>query len=145
MSSSALADRIEGLVHAETQVHEAGVDLTVASVARVREAGRIDFGGGELEAATREPIDPARRSPADDYGWWDLAEGRYLVTFNERLTGPEPVRIEPRRELAARGGSLPTVTTADLDPLALATPTGVGEGATLRVKENARIATARPV
>ncbi|MFB6302134.1 MAG: dCTP deaminase [Haloferacaceae archaeon] len=145
MPAHALADRIEGLVHADTQVHGAGVDLTVAEVARVAEAGRIDFGGGELAAADLDPVETELRSPDDDYGWWNLDTGGYVVRFNERLTGAEPVRVEPRRELAARGGSLPTVTTADLDPLPLAVPTGTGDGPALRVKENARIATVRSV
>lgn len=144
MSSNALADRIEGLVHADTQVHDGGVDLTVAEVARVADAGRIDFGGGELDAAALDPVGTTPRSPDDDYGWWNLDEGRYLVTFNERLAGEEPVRVEPRRELTARGGSLPTVTTAELSPLPLAAPTGTEGTATLRVKENARVATVRP-
>jgi hypothetical protein len=145
MSADALADRIEGTVHADTQVHATGVDLTAAGVARVERAGRIDFGGGELAAADLDPVETALRSPDDDYGWWNLDAGQYVVRFNERLTGTEPVRVEPRRELVARGGSLPTVTTADLGPMSLAVPTAAGDGPGLRVKENARIATVRSV
>lgn len=142
MPSHSLADRIEELVHADTQVHDAGVDLTVAGVARVEEAGRIDFGGGELTEATLDPIDPSLRSPDDEYGWWDLPPGQYLVTFNERLVGDEAVRVEPRRELVERGGSLPTVATTEFGPFPLATPSGSAE-TSLRLKENARVATVR--
>lgn len=145
MSGRALADRIEGIVHADTQVHGDAVDLTVAEVARVAAAGRIDFGGGELEAATLDPVDTEFRSPDDDYGWWNLDGGGYVVRFNERLTGGDPIGLEPRRELVARGGSIPALTTADLDPVPLSVPTAAGAGPALRVKENARIATVRPV
>ncbi|MFB6303698.1 MAG: dCTP deaminase [Haloferacaceae archaeon] len=142
MSANALADRIEGLVHAETQVRDGAVDLTAAGVHRVADAGRVDFGGGELDEATLEPVETSLRNPEDDYGWWTLPEGTYVLTVNERLTGDDPVRVEPRGELAARGGTLPTLTTTALDPLPLSTPTG--SGVTLRVKENARVATVRP-
>lgn len=142
MSADALAERIEGLVHAGTQVRDDAVDLTVDDVRRVEEAGRVDFGGGELADAATEPVGTERRDPDDDYGWWNLAEGTYLLTLNERLSGDDPVRVEPRRELVARGGTLPTLTTADPSPLPLSTPTGTG--VTLRIKENARVVTARP-
>ncbi|MFB6281318.1 MAG: dCTP deaminase [Haloferacaceae archaeon] len=145
MSATALADRIEGLVHADTQVGESGVDLTAAGIARVAEAGRIDFGGGELAPADLAPVGTAPRNPDDEYGWWNLDAGGYVVTVNERLTGEQPVRVEPRRELTARGGSMPSVTTTTLDPLPLVVPAAAGGGPALRVKENARIATVRPV
>lgn len=141
MVTHALADRVDGLVHADTQVRDGAVDLTVAGVNRVADAGRVDFGGGELADATLDPVETALRHPDDDHAWWDLSGGQYVVRVNERLTGDDPVRVEPRPELVARGGSLPTVTTTSLDPLPLSAPTGAG--VTLRVKENARIATVR--
>ncbi|MFB6161665.1 MAG: dCTP deaminase [Haloferacaceae archaeon] len=136
-------DRIEGLVHADTQVHDDRVDLTASSVYRVAEAGRVDFGGGELADASLAPVDTERRNPADDYGWWNLAPGGYLVAFNETLGGDEPVRVEPRRAVTARGGSLPSVTTRSFDPLPLTVADTAGSDVGLRIKENARVATVR--
>lgn len=137
-----LADRVAGLLHEPTQVHEDRVDLSVAGVERVREPGEIDFGGGELTPAETVPLDPTKREPTDDYGWWELAHGTYLVAFNESVT--ERVRIEPRPALVARGGSLPTVTVAEIRSLPLRVPETTGASETgLALKENARIASVR--
>jgi hypothetical protein len=144
MTVDALADRIEGFVHADTQVHDDGVDLTVAGVSRIGTAGRVDFGGGELADPLLASVDVERRSPEDDYGWWNLGPGTYLVAFNEQLLGDDPVRVEPRRAVTTRGGSLPTVTTRSFDRLPLGVADATGEVGR-RVKENARIATVRPV
>lgn len=138
-----LADRVDGLLHEPTQVHEDRVDLSLAGVARVREPGAIDFGGGELAAAETVPLEPERRDPTDDYGWWELQPGTYLVECNESVSGP--VRVEPRPALVARGGSLPTVTVRELPtlPLRVPEPTGTSEVG-LALKENARIVSVRP-
>jgi len=139
-----LSERVEGLVHAETQVEAERVDLTVDTVSRVGTAGRVDFGGSELADAVLEPVETDRRAPDDDYGWWDLDPGQYVVRFNESLRGDRPVRLEPRPALVERGGLLPTVTTASLAPVPLGVPETTGD-AGLRVKENARVATLHPV
>lgn len=138
------SELVEGLVHAETQVGEGYVDLTAAEVARVDEAGAVDFGGGELAAATFEPVATERRDPGDDYGWWTLASGGHVVRFNESLTGAEPVRLEPRPALVARGAHLPTVTLDRLGPTPLVVPEST-TGVALRLKENARVARVRPL
>ena len=133
-----LGDRINGILHEPTQVHDDGrVDLTVAAITRVIEPGRIDFGGGELEAASTEPIPTTRRHPDDEYEWWNLDAGTYLATFNESLRGGEPIRIQPRDALLVRGGYHPGLRVPTLSPI----PVTVG-GAGLRLKENARITTA---
>lgn len=136
-----LADRVDGLIHAPTQGHGDRVDLSVASVARVREAGAIDFGGGELAPAETASVAPAKRDPTDEYGWWELERGTYLVEFNESLTGR--VRVEPRPALVARGASLPTVTVDELPRLPLRVPEPTAGGVGLALKENARVASAR--
>jgi hypothetical protein len=140
MSETPLGERVRDTVHAETQVRPGGVDLTAAAVYRVDSPGRLDFGGGEYAPADREPVDTALRNPDDDYGWWTLAGGPYLVEFNESLAGDEPVRVEPRRELLTCGATLPTVTTATFDPLPLVAPR-VDDDPGIRIKENARVAT----
>lgn len=133
---SDLTERVEGIVHEETQVHERGLDLTVAAVGVVEEPGRIDFGGGELDPASFDRVATEVRNPGDDYEWWNLTEGQYVIEFNEALTGGEPLWLQPRRELRERGGTHPTVRLAELGPM----PLSVARGG-VRIKENARVST----
>lgn len=133
-----LVDRLDGLVHEPTQVREDGrVDLTVREISTVSDPGRLDFGGGELTAPETRAVPTTRRNPDDEYRWWQLGAGTYLVSFNESLREGDPVRIQPRRELLECGGSHPTVETEQLDPI----PLTVG-GAGLNIKANARVSTA---
>ena len=129
---------VDGIVHEPTQTEGRGLDLTVAAVHRVAEPGRVDFGGGELEAAELEPVETELRNPDDDYGWWNLEAGRYLLEYNESLSPPEDVafRLQTREALLARGASHPTLYVDALNPV----PLSVG-GAGLRLKENARVST----
>ena len=136
LGMAALSDRINGIVHEPTQVHDDAVDLTVAEVYEVTEPGRIDFGGGELEPAALEPHDRTWRNDEDDYQWWHLDAGTYLIEHNETLATEERVIVQPRDELLARGASHPTVHTTALDRLPL---TVGGDG--IRLKENARVST----
>ncbi|MFB6135718.1 MAG: dCTP deaminase [Halobacteriaceae archaeon] len=133
-----LENALEGLLHAETQLHDGGADLSVAEVYAVDEPGRVDFGGGELAPAALAPVETELRAEGDEYGWWNLEAGQYLVEYNESLAGGE-FRLEPRRELLERGGSHPSLAVTDLPRV----PLSVG-GAGLRLKENARVSTLRP-
>ncbi|ELZ34871.1 deoxycytidine triphosphate deaminase [Halogeometricum pallidum JCM 14848] len=134
--SDSLADRLDGIVHADTQVAERGVDLTVAEIRSVDEPGRIDFGGGELTDAASSPVETEKRNSEDDYGWWNLEEGTYLLSYNETLTEGDPLVLQPRTELRERGGSHPTLFTDSVGTVPLSVPTGG-----LRLKENARVST----
>lgn len=128
---------IEDIVHEPTQTEGRGFDLTVAEVYEVTDPGRIDFGGGELDAATIEPHDSTRRHPDDDYEWWDLSAGQYLLAYNESLAAEDvALTIQPRDEVVARGASHPTLSRTALSQVPLA----VG-GAGLKLKENARVST----
>ncbi|WP_276273820.1 dCTP deaminase [Haloarcula litorea] len=131
-----LTDYVTDLVHEPTQTESDGVDLTVAAVHEVVEPGRVDFGGGELESAGTAPHASAKRNPDDDYEWWTLRAGQYLLEFNESLTGEATVTLQPRTELLERGGSHPTLHVDELPRV----PLSVG-GAGLRLKENARVST----
>lgn len=133
---SDFSEYVTDIVHAETQSDSPGFDLTVADVSEVVEPGRIDFGGGELDAAETVPHDSAKRNPDDDYEWWTLREGQYLLEFNESLTGTATVTLQPRTELLERGASHPTLHVDELPRV----PLSVG-GAGLRLKENARVST----
>jgi hypothetical protein len=136
MSATPLADRIDGIVHEETQVGDRGVDLTVTEIHEVETPGRVDFGGGELEAAALSPHDRVWRDEDDDYQWWDLDAGQYLLEYNESLTGVAPVLLQTRDEVVARGAFHPTRLVQSFDRVPLSVPSGG-----LRLKENARVST----
>lgn len=135
-----LPDHIEGIIHEPTQVTDGTVDLTVNEVYRVADGGRIDFGGGELQSATLERHDRVWRNEDDDYQWWELDSGTYLLDYNETITAPQPVAFQPRSELLDRGGVHPTIIADRRDRM----PLTVGNGG-IKIKENARITTVRPI
>jgi hypothetical protein len=134
-------DVVDGLLHPETQVDERGVDLTVAAVHEVAEPGRVDFGGDELAEADLEPCGLTRREPDDEFQWWHLDAGQYVVQYNEFFTGEDPMHLQARNKLLARGASHPSLRVDDHLPLV---PLSVG-GAGIKLKENARISTLRPL
>jgi len=130
------SEYITDIVHEPTQAEGRGFDLTVAEVHEVIAPGRIDFGGGELEPAGTVAHESAKRHPGDDYEWWTLGAGRYLLEFNESFTGEATVTLQPRTELLERGASHPTLHVESLPRV----PLSVG-GVGLKLKENARVST----
>jgi deoxycytidine triphosphate deaminase len=136
MTPEELAARIDGLLHAETQVGDRGVDLTAGELYEVAGPGRIDFGGGELDPAALEPHPQVWRNEDDDYRWWHPDGGTYLVEFNESVSLSEPAWLQPRDALLARGGTHPTLSVTDVERVPLTVPQGG-----LRIKENARVST----
>ena len=135
-----LAESVDNLVHGPTQVHDHGIDLTVSAIYKVTEPGRLDFGGDELEDAHLEPVPTTLSDSEDDYGWWDLSAGQYVIQHNEFVTDvEEPLLLQARNALLARGGSHPSLRVYDHLPLV---PLSVGGG--LEIKENARVSTLLP-
>ena len=138
----ALAEYVDNLVYEPVQVHDHGIDLTVAAVYEVAAPGRIDFGGDELEDADLEPVPTELEAPDDEYGWWSIDGGQYVLQHNEFLTGlEEPAQLQPRNELLARGGSHPSMQVRDHLPLM---PLSVADGG-LEIKENARVSALVPI
>jgi len=131
-----LATRVEGIVHEETQRTDAGLDLTVAEIYEIAAPGRVDFGGGELEAADLDPHERAWRDESDDYQWWHLDAGQYLLEYNESLSGEGRIPLQIRDAVRERGAGHPTLHVAELPRV----PLSVG-GAGLKIKENARVST----
>ena len=128
---------LDGIVHEPTQTEGRGFDLTVSDVYEVTGPGRVDFGGGELEPAETTPHDSEKRDSEDDYEWWYLDAGQYLVEYNESLTESDMAfTLQTRTELLERGASHPTVSVTALPRM----PLSVG-GAGLSLKENARVST----
>lgn len=138
MTAVDLTEFIDDIVHEPTQTEGEGVDLTVNEVYEITEAGRVDFGGGELEAASVESHPAAKRNPDDEYEWWILEAGQYLIEYNETLAVPDDltVVVQTRDELLARGAFHPTLHVKSVDRV----PLSVG-GAGLKLKENARVST----
>jgi|APHM01.1.fsa_nt_gi Deoxycytidine deaminase len=138
MTGVDLTAYVEDIVHQPTQTEGQGLDLTVDRVYEVTEPGRVDFGGGELEPAETDPHPSERRTAEDDYEWWHLDAGQYLVAYNETLAPPEDVAlvVQARDELLVRGAFHPTLRVGSLERV----PLSVG-GAGLKLKENARIST----
>jgi len=139
MEPSDLTSYVDGLLHEETQVTDRGLDLTVSEVYVVENPGRVDFGGGELEDATLAPHEKQWRDEGDDYRWWHLDGGQYLLEYNERLATDRPLLVQPRDALRERGAFHPSLRVATLDRVPLAVPTGG-----IRLKENARVSTLLP-
>lgn len=126
---------VDGLIHEPSQTSDGGVDLTVDAIARVTDPGQADFGGDEYAEPETEPIEPEFRDPADDYGWWELDAGTYLLTFNESLSSASVAFVlQPHDRLLALGASHPTVHVTDLGPVPLSVPDGG-----VALKENARV------
>lgn len=139
LSVDSLAQQLDGLVHLNTQRAPNGIDLTVDTVYRTTGHGQLDFGGSEFEAAPREPLTPVLDDPDDDYAWWTLEQGAYIVRYNESLSlhDGQEARIYPlERTLHAGAYHSPFVLDdgrAPLETLLLVSRMGC------RLKENCRL------
>lgn len=130
-------DVLEGIVYEPTQSESPGFDLTVAEIREFSAPGRVDFGGDELEPAATTPHPSEKRNPEDEYEWWHLDAGQYLLEYNESVAREDvTLTIQTRDELLARGAFHPTVHVSSLPQI----PLSVG-GSGLRIKENARVST----
>lgn len=139
LSPDALARQLDGLMHLDTQRAPDGIDLTVDAISRTTGPGQLDFGGGEFERAPHDPLTPVFDAPDDEYAWWSLDPGAYVVRYNESLTLTENQRAEIaplERTLLAGAVHGSFVLTRDRDPLeTLMVVSRKG----CRLKENARL------
>ncbi len=132
-------------VYQDTQEEKYSVSLTANKIYRFRGRAELDFGGGEYSPAGREEIQPEKRAPEDDYGWWNLEEGAYLLELNEKLCVPigGVAVLQPHSHLLENGASHPTVMREETDnQAAVRVPLEVPENG-LAIKENARVSTLR--
>ena len=106
---------LDGIIHWDTQQASRGADLTVGQVFELTSPGRLDFGGSAYAAAGREEIAPVKTHAEDDYGWWRLDAGTYIVRYNEtlRLAADQHARLAPLDRLLQAGASHPTLTLED--------------------------------
>ena len=97
---------VQGLVHDKTQVGNFWIDLSVATIQRMAKRGTLDFGGSEYGPAVTVGLHSHKRQEDDKYGWWELRDGIYLLSFNEKLEGlPEnhAAFLAPHPRLIATG------------------------------------------
>ena len=138
-TADALAQQLDGLVHLDTQRAPTGLDLTVDAVFRTTGHGQLDFGGGEFQAAPRERIEPVLDDPEDDYGWWTLEKGAYVIHYNESLRlddGQQAVVSPLERTLRAGAHHGSFVLDEGRDPIeTLLVVSRMG----CRLKENSRV------
>jgi hypothetical protein len=139
MRPSQLTTLVSGLLHEETQVTDRGLDLTVNEVLRVETPGRVDFGGDELDNANLSAHDKVWRNEDDEYQWWHLDGGQYLVEYNESLSTDRALTVQTRDEVRVRGAFHPTLELTELGRV----PFSVAPGG-IRLKQNARISTVLP-
>lgn len=139
LNGDEVAALTEGVVDEATQQHDYETDLTVSRVYRLMGAGAVDFGGSEYKAAPRTEVDPLKRKKDDDYGWWDLEPGTYIVRFNEVVTlaANHIAYVQPHERLLDAGAHHPTFYFRAQRPY-LETLLTVGSGG-LSIKENARV------
>lgn len=143
LRKEALYNRVENITYGPKQQMENYVYLTVKAIYLVAEKGALDFGGSEYAHSKIVAIQPEMASKEDQYGWWDLKAGSYLVEFNETIN-PFPqnaARIVPSHHLLRNNAYHPEIYfTLEKDELEKykQIPLVIGEPG-LKIKQNARI------
>lgn len=133
-----ILERVNDILHKDTQVQSRRVDLTVNAVYELTGAGALDFGGSEFEPAPVDLVDTEKKHPDDDYGWWNLGQGTYLIEYNETLSpGDMALLLTPLQRLNQAGATHASqVITDDSEPVQILLE--VGDGG-CRLKENCRV------
>lgn len=134
LSGEETADFLEGIVHLDTQTADFGLDLTVSKFYKTTGRGELDFGGSERGDAEFSEIKSVLRNSDDDYGWWDLEPGSYLMEYNERLCQEKLAFLQPLPRLTRNSAVHPTTFVSELDLVPLFVS---GKG--ISIKENSRV------
>jgi dUTP pyrophosphatase len=139
LDGDAAAAVLKGMISAKRQQHHYETDLTAGAIYRLTGPGAVDFGGSEEEPAPREMIQPKKKSPDDNYGWWELESGTYVLRFNEVavLTESQIGFVQPHERLLRAGATHPSYYFREEREL-LETALTVGASG-VRIKENARV------
>lgn len=136
---------LSNTLHKETQVEDGSVSLTAGSIYRLADSGDLDFGGSEFQLADRDSIEAEKRNDEDDYGWWELEEGVWILELNETIThsGEFNALLQPHDHLIWNGATHPTLWfDQDDSDMRLSSPLRVPENG-LNIKENARVSSLR--
>lgn len=105
--------------------------------------GRLDFGGGEYAPAGQVTIAPKRLRPEDNYQWWELDRGCYIIEFNEtlELADNEIALLEPDpRTLRTGATHVPVFLRGRVSPMDTLFDV---QAQHLTVKQNARVSRLR--
>jgi len=139
LDAEASSAHVASLIHLDTQRAEPGIDVTVEAVFRVTGPGRLDFGGSEYQPAGREEVPPQRAHPDDEYGWWKLERGTYVIRYNEALSLDEGqhARVFPHPRLL-QAGATHAAFVVDATSGPMETLLTVGD-AGCHLKENSRV------
>ena len=133
---------LDGTVYEGKQVDKQGVHLTAGEIYGLGARGYIDFGGDEHRPRDTRKLEPQKRNPDDDYGWWDLEGGAYRVVFNESVKdAPVPLLLTPNTRLLDCGSFLASCVVEEGQVASILTVPRGGVG----IKENARIALLSPL
>ena len=127
---------ITGYVDLDKQLQPAGFDLSLREVHAHWGAGAVDFDNRERRLA------PTRQLKPDAEGWYALAQGCYMIVYNEAVRMPlNVVALARSRSTVLRNAA--AVETAVWDPgyqgrssslLVVHNPHGI------RLKQDARVA-----
>ncbi len=133
------AGLLANLIYRKKQVRPRSVDLTIKSLSRIATTGVLDFGGSEYSAGEKVTLSPKKMEPSDEYGWWYLAAGDFLVEYNEELSLPlnHLAILQPHERLIECGVThgVRLITEPDEKLISLIHVCQ----ADVRIKENARI------
>jgi dUTP pyrophosphatase len=132
---------LQNYIHLETQLTPQGFDLTVDEIHEYQGSGKLDFSNDEREIPDSEPIQPEKKDPEDEYGWWKLDQGTYKVVMNEKVDIPNDLAgyAFPRSSLLRMGVTIENAvwdsgfTGTGSFKISVDNPEGV------EIKENARV------
>lgn len=132
---------ISEYIDLETQLTPQGFDLTVQKIEKYKTKGQLDFSNNERSISETEKLEPQKDDSEDDYGWWELEEGAYKVTMNEKVDIPNNLigKAYPRSSLLRMGCTIENAvwdsgyTGTGSFMLTVNNPKGV------KIKENARV------
>lgn len=127
---------VTGYVDLEKQLQPAGFDISLKEVHAYWGAGAVDFDNKERKLA------PTRQLQPDASGWYTLAQGCYMIVYNEAVKMPlNVVALARARSTILRNAA--AIETAVWDPgyqgrssslLVVHNPNG------MRLKQDARVA-----
>jgi len=107
LSGEEISQYVSNIISKKKQVEVNCFHLTVKSIRQFTWQGHLDFGGSECIMAPTEVLRPQKKNEDEEYGWWYLQSGEYLVELNEKITIPEStvVIIQPLERLMMNGAS----------------------------------------
>ncbi|MFC1726292.1 hypothetical protein ACFL4T_11750 [candidate division KSB1 bacterium] len=130
---------VSNLISEKKQLYHDRINLTVKSIYEVHTKGQIDFGGSEFNLGSRKELIPVKDKPEDQYGWWDIPQGDYLVIFNEKIDLSEHYIgfLQPMERIIINGTTHESMfILSNLDKVEVNLRAGKSG---LKIKQNSRI------